>query len=82
MTQSRIQTVMGAITANAVITLYRRALKVRAIRHAIASALMLALLTPFGTAALLQGRAVSIAIMLSEQENFSAYGSASSEARR
>lgn len=54
----------------------------RAIRHAIACALLLALLTPLGAAAILQGRAVSKHVVLREQENFSDYRSASSEAGR
>jgi len=54
----------------------------RATRHVLASALLIALLTPFGAAALMQGRAASKAIVLDGQENFRSFRTASSEAGR
>ena len=58
------------------------AAKPHIIRHAVASVLLLALLVPMGAVALMQGHAASKAIALSDQENFSSFRTASSEAGR
>lgn len=54
----------------------------RAIRHALATVLVAALISPLGIAALLHGRAVSERIVQRDQENFSSFRTASSEAGR
>ncbi len=54
----------------------------RAIRHALATVLVAALISPLGIAALLQGRAASERIAHRDQENFSSYRTASSVAGR
>lgn len=60
----------------------RQGLTARAVRHAVASILLLASMVPFGAAALMQGRAASKAIVLDGQENFRSFRTASSEAGR